>query len=145
VTEQIIASLTGRLAQDTAHVNDWQVSLALASSSRSSPEEGEHRFNNAIALEHSGFRRLLIIFYQGEDIWGQALEGLNQLQDVIVETELQAWPPCPRHGHVLVLELVADELYWTCPKDVQLRMKVGELYGDSGPLHAPRGTIGPQF
>jgi hypothetical protein len=127
VTEEIIASLAGRVALDTAHVEDWQVSLADASSSPFSTEDGQRRFNNAIALEHSGSRRLLIIFYQGEDIWEQAREGLNQLQDVIVETELRAWPACPRHEHVLVLELVSDELYWVCPADVEVRMKVGDL------------------
>jgi len=127
VTEEFIASIAVRVARDVAHVKDWKVSLTDASSSPFLQEVGQRRFSNAIGLEHHGSRRLLIVFFQGEDICEQTREGLDQLQDVIVETELRAWPPCPIHGHVLVPELTSDELYWICPEDGELRMKVGSL------------------
>ena len=45
-----------------------------------------------IQLAFRGRTKLWLNFYSEPDLTAQEIEALNQLQDVVVETMLEAWP-----------------------------------------------------
>jgi hypothetical protein len=121
-----IPALATRLSHDVATLDGWAIDLVPVN-----PEEtdadGNHQYESAISLSCDGRRRLQLEFFQAEDLKEQILEAINQLQDVIVESNLQAWPPCSEHPHVLVPNWALDDFYWICPEDASLVKRVGDL------------------
>ena len=58
----------------------------------------------------------------------------DQLQDIIIEQLLRAWPECPFHGdHALAVADIGvaqpdDRAEWSCPSDPILRVPIGDLH-----------------
>jgi hypothetical protein len=78
-------------------------------------------------VEFEGTRMILLEFYAGESFVQQAVQALDQLQDVVVETILQPWPPCPSHEHVMVPVALSGKPTWLCPEDDHIAIPVGAL------------------
>jgi hypothetical protein len=124
--EDEIAELAAHLSSDVANLDGWTIEVVHINE-RDPDLGGQLKYGVAIALEMNRRWLLRIEFFQGEGFNTQAVEGLNQLQDVIVEKDLRVWPPCPSHEHVLVPTERSEELFWVCPVDDEIRVRVGDL------------------
>ncbi len=52
---------------------------------------------------------------------------LDQVQDVVMETLAEMWPPCPMHDHILDPRPGDDRVEWCCPETGQAVARFGEL------------------
>jgi hypothetical protein len=56
---------------------------------------------------------------------------VDQIQDVVMETETEQWPMCPLHNHVLLPDAHHGWVAWCCPDTEAPIAELGEL-GRSG-------------
>jgi len=128
VIDEAVRALATRIAHDMIPLKGWDVNLMQVT-----PNAGHggsrlgQKSNTTIAVENEGILNLLLQFFEQEDFQEQAIEALSQLQDALVESELQPWPMCLRHEHVMVPTGIGEELYWVCPDDDEIRVRVGNL------------------
>jgi len=60
--------------------------------------------------------------------WHQALDAIDQLQDVVVEATRQTWPLCEVHGDVLVPKEYPDGgIWWVCDHGGDVSIPLGSL------------------
>lgn len=80
-----------------------------------------------------GTLRLKLQFF--EDLpnveWHQALDAVNQLQDLVIEATRESWPLCEIHGDVLVPEEHPNgNIFWVCDHGGDISISLGTLvYG----------------
>lgn len=116
------------VAADLSVLDEWSIQSVHGHFENQLDDDLEqHPYKTAISVSNEGERVLLIKFYHGETFLEQAVEALNQLQNVVVETELRPWPPCWIHAHVLVPTQRTGHLFWVCPIDESVIVEVGSL------------------
>lgn len=143
-----IAELAERIARDLSRLRDWSVEMGPPPPGirmRSLAEQLSLPLSDQLAtgiqLLFRGRRKLRLSFYSEPNLTLQEIEALSQLQDVVVETMLDAWPRCPIHDHVLVPIGARDELYWQCPSDQRMRIVVGQLNDE---IHLTEPSAAPE-
>jgi hypothetical protein len=134
--ESKIADFARRLTADVSGLEGVVVALERAlpnTQLRAVAEKlGQYlpaELETSISIRIDAQARLTLIFDESPSLIEQFTEGLNQLQDMIVESLLQPWPSCPVHDHVLVPTTDGRDTYWQCPDNSQVQLLVGSLNG----------------
>jgi hypothetical protein len=123
-----IVSFAAGIASDISDFDSWSIEPVQSDLENHPHNELDNDpYETAISVATGERRILLIKFYRGEDFCEQAVEALNQIQDVVVETELKPWPKCQLHAHVLVPMCRAGQLSWVCPDESSMVVAVGQL------------------
>ncbi len=149
---EFIVDLARRIASDVSMLEGVSVDLVevkqgdLQNPLFDSVEDDYLRtqMSPSIAVSIDGSRCINLQFFKSLELGSlleQFLEQLNQLQDVIVEHLLKAWPACPEHPHVLVLEIGGQDLWWRCPVDSKIEVLVSAI-SDSTVGVAPVRRVG---
>ena len=120
--------LADGLAHDLADIDGWEVELRDSDGVGPS-DEASAKLHLAVDLRFVDGVGILLEFYPDEDFANQAVDALQQVQDLVVETSLVAWPACPTHSHALGPVNRRDDLFWVCPTDADVLTKVGEFPG----------------
>jgi hypothetical protein len=132
--DQEIAALASLIAADASNLEGVSVDLKPTVPDDTLRVMAEHmghpmppEMDPSIAISIDGRLRLTLVFYERPGLIDQFVEGLNQLQDVIVESLLAPWPACPVHPHELVPVRDGVELKWRCPESSVIEVFVGGL------------------
>jgi hypothetical protein len=123
--DQSIRSLGRRILHDVSPLGGW--SVRTEGHAWPVGDAPDPRCDVVILLGFEGRRTILTLeFFLDRDYPAQAIDALNQLQDVVVETSLQPWPSCPSHSHVMVPMWVTSDCFWVCPADSTIAIRVGD-------------------
>jgi hypothetical protein len=80
-----------------------------------------------LALEIDGVELMWIVLWLTEDPIDELVDAVDQVQDLIMESETEIWPECPFHRHPLIPEADTDWVSWVCPETDERIARLGDL------------------